>query len=151
MKKIGRNTQKPIKKIFVNVRFTEDEYELLRMKMANVGYLSRSRFIRDSSIGELKTKTFRSVLLTDDGMRRQINQVTMEIRRIGNNYNNIIRVLSSVKQMKRKDGSPVISPTRLMRSVKDLEKCMESIYDEQEKLIRITESLSRKKITQDNK
>lgn len=109
------NKNKTVKRDhIVTIRFTPEEDELVRSKMAAFDYHSKSEFIRTLLLH--KYIPVQKVKITDKSLRRQIDIITSMISRVGANYNQVVKRYSqSCKQTKR-DGTPVINviATQLM-------------------------------------
>ena len=92
----------------VTVRFTEKEYLQMRTQMANMDYLSASRYIRDRVLNR-QMEIRRNIRLTDRNLRNQINALTAAVGKIGVDYNQATKRFNTLAKAKRPDGSPVIN------------------------------------------
>lgn len=92
----------------ITIRFTEKEYIAFRTQMANDGYLSQARYIRDRVLYK-RIVVRKTVKMTDRTLRNQINNMTAVIAKIGVDYNQATKKFNSLAKMTRADGSPVIN------------------------------------------
>lgn len=84
----------PERTILKTVRFTELEASFIDANMKNCHYNSFSQFVRDRLI---KNRVFvKSEQITDRNTSEQINQLSYQIAKIGNNYNQIARSINSL-------------------------------------------------------
>lgn len=92
----------------ISLRLTEKEYLQLLSEMKSYDYLSVSRFIRDRLFCARMTLR-REVVLTDRGIRDQINVLSSRVAKIGVDYNQATRRFNGLCKEQRSDGSPVIN------------------------------------------
>lgn len=84
-KEIKRNKEK-------RVLFTEDEFEQLNNMLKDSIYYSMNEMIRDI----LLKKQYKVVTL-DNELRQERNLIIEECRRIGNNFNQLIKIFNQKK------------------------------------------------------
>lgn len=120
---------------YVNIRMTESEYADLKALVENNGYLSVSRYIRDTLF--CRKIPVAKVVVTDRSLRNQINRLTTEITKIGNNINQSVKKLNSLSNAKRKNGDPVINMKSVLYFYNDVKKHVDSVVKRQEQILEI--------------
>ena len=83
-----------VRKHYVNVRFSESEYENLATLMRLAGYRNRSRFIRESLLSTRCRR--RNLSRNEANLSKQIELLRAEIRRVGVNYNQRVKTLNTL-------------------------------------------------------
>ncbi len=86
---MGRPKKLNPKTFVCTVRFTEEEKLQVRKEMESLGYNSISHYLRDSALKKTKYK-FRGKV-KDRELLVSIDEMTAEIKKIGVNYNQLIR------------------------------------------------------------
>lgn len=114
------------------IRLTKDEEEKMLSDMKSYDYLSAAKYIRDCILK--KKVRVRNVTVTDRGVRNQINLLTEQVKKIGKNYNQIVRRYESLCNTKRPDGSTAVTSRntvffmdRLAKLTSDIKQQMDSI------------------------
>jgi len=119
------------------IRFREEEWKQIQTAMDTDGYLSVSRYIRDIILrGRLTVK--RDVKITDHALRKQINDVTTQIAKIGANYNQFVARYNSMCNARTKDGRPVVSTRATIHHVSSLENKTDQLIEMVHLLIEAT-------------
>ena len=135
-KRTTDNSNLTIKK---TVRFSEDEWLQISTRMNNSDYLSFTRFCKDILLkGRI---SYTKVTMTDRSIRNQINNVTSQISRIGNNYNQFVKRYQTTCKVKKKDGTPAIDTKVTIYYAKRLEAATEQLKDLQNQLIELASTL----------
>ncbi len=115
-------------------RLTESEHERIVTDMSAYGYKSFSKYVRESL---LKTRQAPPrYRITDKNIRDQINRMTLEIKRIGVLYNQVVAKVNSLVNARRKNGEYVINSTYLKQYTDRLDAYMKEIIDKQNEVIR---------------
>ena len=114
-----------IRNRFVGLRFTESEFENLRLKMELSGYRSISIYIRDMLLSTRIRR--RSVYKADPNLERQLTMLRSEIRKIGVNYNQRVKTLNALSKRVDKKGRPIINARDIDRDMLEMKKMMESM------------------------
>lgn len=114
-----------IRNRFVGLRFTDSEFENLRLKMELSGYRSISIYIRDMLLSTRIRR--RSVYKADPNLERQLTMLRSEIRKIGVNYNQRVKTLNALSKRVDKKGRPIINARDIDRDMLEMKKMMESM------------------------
>ena len=113
------------KSVFIGLRITEEEHIKLKSLMFMMGYRCISLFIRDQL---LKTRVQRRNLRrTEANLSRQIEQLTTEIKRIGVNYNQVVKALNTLAKLRDGRGNAVVTATAIDGNLTDMKLLMESL------------------------
>ena len=87
-----------IRKHYVNVRFSDNEFEKLNAQMILEGYRNRSKYIRETLlVKRIQRRNFRR---TEANITKQLALLKAEIVRIGNNYNQKVKARTDLADMK---------------------------------------------------
>jgi len=124
----------------VTARFTEKEYVQLKAKMANLDYLSLSKYIRVKALDK-QIQVNKNVVLTDRNLRNQINNLTATIARIGVDYNQATKKFHILSKKTRPDGSPVINVRSANYYLISLQKMTRALNKNMDTLIEIVSRL----------
>lgn len=116
---------KEIKAHYVNVRFSEMEYEKLATLMRLAGYNNRSKFIRESLLSRRYRR--RQLNRNDGNLVKQIELLRTEIRRIGVNYNQRVKTLNTLAMLKDGYGRPVVSQKDVEHDMVNIKSMMEEL------------------------
>lgn len=112
---------------YVGVRFKKNEYETLIHNMETAGYLSLSKFIRDSLINkEIKIK---EEIVVERDIKNKLNKLSVQLSKIGTNYNQFVKKYAAISEAKKTDGTPVINTRTTNYYFKNLEKLTLDIRD----------------------
>ena len=113
------------KSVFIGFRITEEENIKLKSLMSMMGYRNVSLFIRDQL---MKTRVQRRNLRrTEANLSRQIEQLTTEIKRIGVNYNQVVKALNTLAKLRDGRGNAVVTATAIDGNLTDMKLLMESL------------------------
>ena len=113
------------KKVFIGFRLTDDEYIRLKSLMNMMGYRCVSLCIRDQL---LKTRVQRRNLRrTEANLSRQLEQLTTEVKRIGVNYNQVVKALNTLAKLRDSRGNAVVTSTAINGNLTDMKLLMESL------------------------
>lgn len=114
-----------VRKHYVNVRFSEAEYENLATLMRLAGYRNRSKFIRESLLSKRYRR--RNLSLNDANLSKQIELLRAEIRRIGVNYNQRVKTLNTLAKFRDRQGRMIVSRTDIEHDMTDMKRMMDSM------------------------
>ena len=113
------------KKVFIGFRLTDDEYIRLKSLMSMMGYRCVLLFIRDQL---LKTRVQRRNLRrTEANLSRQLEQLTTEVKRIGVNYNQVVKALNTLAKLRDSRGNAIVTSTAINGNLTDMKLLMESL------------------------
>lgn len=114
-----------VRKHYVNVRFSEAEYENLATLMRLAGYRNRSKFIRESLLSKRYRR--RNLSLNDANLSKQIELLRAEIRRIGVNYNQRVKTLNTLAKFRDRQGRMIVSGTDIEHDMTDMKRMMDTM------------------------
>ena len=89
------------RKHYVNVRFSDKEFEKLNTLMHLSGYNNRSKFIRYSILQRRDRRRYLS--RNDANVSKQIELLRLDLKRIGVNYNQRVKALNRLANLKVMD------------------------------------------------
>jgi len=95
--------------------------------MSMMGYRSVSLFIREQILRSRVVR--RNLSKTEANLSRQIEQVHLDIKRIGVNYNQVVRALNTLSKLRDKRGNVVITNNTINGKLMDLKILMETLLD----------------------
>ena len=113
------------KTVHLSLRITEDEAIKMKHLMNMMGYRSMSLFIRDQLFRSRVQR--RNLRKTEANLTRQIEQVRMEIKRIGVNYNQVVRSMNTLSKLRDRHGNSVVSAAAIDGNLTDMKKMMEAL------------------------
>lgn len=115
------------KTVKISFRITEEEAAKLDAEMALEGFRVRSRYIRTVLLrGRVRR---RQLNRTDANITKQIEILRQEIKRIGVNYNQVVRAVNTLAQLRDKRGNAVVSAHTIDGNLTDLKNMMISVLD----------------------
>lgn len=115
------------KTVKISFRMTEEDVAKLDALMSMEGYRSRSTYIRKKILG---ARVFRRNLRRHEAnISKQIELLRAEIRRIGVNYNQVVRAVNSMSRLRDKRGNAVITAHTIDGKLTDLRQMMVSVLD----------------------
>ena len=111
---------------------SEEEAAKLDAVMALEGFRSRSRYIRHVLMrGRLRR---RYLSRNAANLSKQIEILRAEIKRIGVNYNQVVRAVNSMAKLRDKQGNAVITSHTIEGKLTDLRQMMISVLDKIESI-----------------
>ena len=120
------------KTVKISFRISEEEMAKLDAAMSLEGYRSRSRYIREVLMrGRLRR---RYLSRNDANVGKQLELLRAEIKRIGVNYNQVVRAVNTLAQLRDKRGNAVISSQIIDGKLGDLHQMMISVMDKVDKV-----------------
>ena len=118
------------KTVKITFRMSEEEAAKLDAVMALEGFRSRSRYIRHVLMrGRLRR---RYLSRNAANLSKQIEILRAEIKRIGVNYNQVVRAVNSMAKLRDKQGNAVITSHTIEGKLTDLRQMMISVLDKVE-------------------
>lgn len=115
-----------VRKHYVNVRFSESEYENLATLMRLAGYRNRSRFIRESLLSTRCRR--RNLSRNEANLSKQIELLRAEIRRVGVNYNQRVKTLNTLAKFRDRQGRMIVSATDIEHDMTDMKRMMVAMF-----------------------
>ena len=113
---------------------TEEDVAQLDALMALQGFRSRSKYLRNVAIGPRVSR--RNLRRTDANLSKQIEILRAEIKRIGVNYNQVVRAVNSMAKLRDRQGNAVITSHTIEGKLTDLRQMMISVLDKVEAISR---------------
>lgn len=120
------------KTISITFRVAETDYQDMILMMERLNYKSTSKFVRDAIFKRL-TKPI-AIPYSAERIREGIILFTRQLNKIGSNYNQNVRRIHTLSEMKRKNGDPVIGTKYLFNIEEQNKKIMEKIQRTQNEL-----------------
>lgn len=114
-----------VRKHYVNVRFSESEYENLATLMRLAGYRNRSKFIRESLLSTRCRR--RNLSRNEANLSKQIELLRAEIRRVGVNYNQRVKTLNTLTKFRDRQGRMIVSATDIEHDMTDMKRMMDAM------------------------
>ncbi len=114
-----------VRKHYVNVRFSEAEYENLMTLMRLAGYRNRSKFIRESLLSKRYRR--RNLSLNEANLSKQIELLRAEIRRVAVNYNQRVKTLNTLAKFRDRQGRVIVSSADIERDMTDMKRMMDAM------------------------
>lgn len=114
-----------VRKHYVNVRFSESEYENLATLMRLAGYRNRSKFIRESLLSTRCRR--RNLSRNEANLSKQIELLRAEIRRVGVNYNQRVKTLNTLAKFRDRQGRMIVSATDIEHDMTDMKRMMDAM------------------------
>lgn len=124
----------------VTVRFKEHEFMQIEADMEALNYKSYTKYIKAMTLSKTIRKYPKTGKITDRQKRDQVNAITKEINKIGNNINQYVTRINTLAAAKKKNGDPAINTRYLTYYVQKLDAPIQKIIELQEKIIEITEN-----------
>ena len=122
------------KTVKITFRMSEEEAAKLDAAMALEGFRSRSRYIRHVLMrGRLRR---RYLSRNAANLSKQIEILRAEIKRIGVNYNQVVRAVNSMAKLRDRQGNAVITSHTIEGKLTDLRQMMISVLDKVEAISR---------------
>lgn len=117
----------------VSFRLEDTERQELELMKEQHGYKSLSKYLRDSIFN--KRIPVVKIPFSVTRIQAGILQYAKQLNRIGSNYNQNVRRIHTLSEMKRKNGDPVIHTTHLLRIEEQNKALMEKIQKTQDNLL----------------
>ena len=115
------------KTVRISFRMTEEDVAQLDALMALQGFRSRSKYLRNVAIGPRVSR--RNLRRTDANLSKQIEILRAEIKRIGVNYNQVVRAVNSMAKLRDRQGNAIITSHTIEGKLTDLRQMMISVLN----------------------
>lgn len=109
----------------LSFRLSENEFVNMKTAMELEGFRSVSRYVRHVLSGESIRR--RSLKPTDENLQKQLTLLSADIKKIGNNYNQVVKAVNTAVAIRKKDGSPAVSTRSLEYRISELHGQMQEI------------------------
>lgn len=114
-----------IRKHYVNVRFSEKEFEKLNTQMHLSGYNNRSRYIRDSLLSTRVRR--RNLSLNEANVAKQIELLRLDLKRIGVNYNQRVKTLNRLANVTDRRGNAIVNARDIEHDMSEMKRMMDGM------------------------
>ena len=109
---------------------TEGEVAKMEALMALEGFRSRSKYLRKVAAGPRVVR--RNLRRTDANLSKQIELLRADIKRIGVNYNQVVKAVNTLSLLRDKRGNAVVTAQTLDGNLTDLKTMMLSVLEKVE-------------------
>ena len=113
------------RKHYVNVRFSDKEFEKLNTLMTLSGFNNRSKFIRYSILHRRDRRRFLS--RNDANVSKQIELLRLDLKRIGVNYNQRVKTLNRLANMKDRQGKAIVNARDIEHDMTEMKHMMDGM------------------------
>ena len=114
-----------IRKHYINVRFSEKEFEKLNTQMHLSGYNNRSRYIRDSLLSTRVRR--RNLSLNEANVAKQIELLRLDLKRIGVNYNQRVKTLNRLANVTDRRGNAIVNARDIEHDMSEMKRMMDGM------------------------
>ena len=118
------------KTVKITFRMTEGEMAKMEALMALEGFRSRSKYLRKVAAGPRVVR--RNLRRTDANLSKQIELLRVDIKRIGVNYNQVVKAVNTLSLLRDKRGNAVVTAQTLDGNLTDLKTMMLSVLEKVE-------------------
>ena len=113
------------KTVRITFRITDEEAIDLTTMMSLEGFRSRSKFIRKSLFGRKIQR--RKLISSETNICKQIEILRADIKKIGVNYNQVVKAVNTAVKLKGMNGQPVVSTRSMEYKLGGMKTLMEGI------------------------
>lgn len=118
---------------------TWEEYESIKADQQGMDYTNLSKYLR--ALVLRKKIPIKKVVVTDRAIRKQVNDISVKISRIGANYNQVVKKINSMAGATRKNGDPVLNTKFLTHQLDRLESISAQMISLQQALLETVNQL----------
>lgn len=120
----------PSRSFIIRFRVNQEEKDKIDLLMKNNGYRVVSIFMRDLLLKKQIVSRREVVKVTDRQLRNQMNDITYQIKRMGDNYNQIVARYNAQAKMFHPDGRPYLNTQAINSAIENLKDITEEVRDE---------------------
>ena len=113
--------------VYITFRITEEDSIKLKALMSMMGYRNRSRFLREQVLNKRVRR--RNLRRTEANLSRQVEQLRIEIKRIGVNYNQVVKAVNTLSKLRDKHGNAAVSAASIDGNLTDMKMMMEALLE----------------------
>ena len=113
--------------VYITFRITEEDSIKLKALMSMMGYRNRSRFLREQVLNKRVQR--RNLRRTEANLSRQGEQLRIEIKRIGVNYNQGVKAGNTLSKLRDKHGNAAVSAASIDGNLTDMKMMMEALLE----------------------
>lgn len=114
--------------VFIGCWMSEEDVVKLDSLMAMEGFRNRSNYMRKKLLG-VRIIIRRNFRKTDANLSKQVLLLRTEIRKIGVNYNQVVRAVNTLAGLRDKRGNAVITEMTINGHLSDLKSMMVSALE----------------------
>lgn len=114
--------------VFIGCWMSEEDVAKLDSLMTMEGFRNRSNYMRKKLLGA-RINIRRSFRKTDANLSKQVLLLRTEIRKIGVNYNQVVRAVNTLAGLRDKRGNAVITEMTINGHLSDLKGMMVSALE----------------------
>ena len=113
--------------VHITFRITEEDSIKLKALMSMMGYRNRSTFLREQVLNKRVQR--RNLRRTEANLSRQVEQLRIEIKRIGVNYNQVVKAVNTLSKLRDKHGNAAVSAASTDGNLTDMKMMMEALLE----------------------
>ena len=113
--------------VHITFRITEEDSIKLKALMSRMGYRNRSTFLREQVLNKRVQR--RNLRRTEANLSRQVEQLRIEIKRIGVNYNQVVKAVNTLSKLRDKHGNAAVSAASIDGNLTDMKMMMEALLE----------------------
>lgn len=113
--------------VYITFRITEEDSIKLKALMSMMGYRNRSTFLREQVLNKRVQR--RNLRRTEANLSRQVEQLRIEIKRIGVNYNQVVKSVNTLSKLRDKHGNAAVSAASIDGNLTDMKMMMEALLE----------------------
>ena len=121
--------------ILIGCWMSEEDVARLDSLMAMEGFRNRSKYLRKKLLGA-RVNTRRNFRKTDANLTKQVLLLRTEIRKIGINYNQVVKAVNTLAGLRDKRGNAVITEMTINGHLTDLKSMMVSALEKVDTIVR---------------
>lgn len=121
--------------ILIGCWMSEEDVARLDSLMAMEGFRNRSKYLRKKLLGA-RVNARRNFRKTDANLTKQVLLLRTEIRRIGINYNQVVKAVNTLAGLRDKRGNAVITEMTINGHLTDLRSMMVSALEKVDTIVR---------------
>lgn len=121
--------------ILIGCWMSEEDVARLDSLMAMEGFRNRSKYLRKKLLGA-RVNARRNFRKTDANLTKQVLLLRTEIRKIGINYNQVVKAVNTLAGLRDKRGNAVITEMTINGHLTDLKSMMVSAMEKVDTIAR---------------
>ena len=121
--------------VLIGCWMSEEDVARLDSLMAMEGYRNRSKYLRKKLLGA-RVNARRNFRKTDANLTKQVLLLRTEIRKIGINYNQVVKAVNTLAGLRDKRGNAVITEMTINGHLTDLKSMMVSALEKVDTIAR---------------
>ncbi len=122
--------QKKTRKLYIKLRVDEEEMAKVHALMSTYGFPTVSCFLRDILFRKRITPRNSMERMSENDIRKHINQMIYQVQKIGVNYNQIVAVYQNQAKQMKMDGTPAYNSRNFEEKLDRLNDMTIKVRDE---------------------